>query len=369
MGETQKSSGVPTYLVAALFIAFIFVFLALYGPKLMQNEQPSNQSQTNNSGSGGLLEQFTASLLEANELGIIMNVTGTESTNARYVYACGAGLAGSWGKLGKNLSGLHIYVFDDTGCTYSNPSLQNQTLNKTVADCAAENENQVRFDVRYGASYSIFTKTAAYLFVDETFQDECRFGLPQDESTAGIKATNLTANQTAGQAANQSGVITNLTGETMTTKNTTVLLQTSMGNITIELFSQTMPITAGNFEKLVKQGFYDGVIFHRVIDNFMIQGGDPTGTGAGGPGYNIPDEFTASNKNDQGTISMANAGPNTGGSQFFINLVNNNYLDSKHPVFGKVIEGMDVVDKIGKVQTDSSNRPLQNVTIISAKVV
>ena len=146
-----------------------------------------------------------------------------------------------------------------------------------------------------------------------------------------------------------------------------VLLQTTMGDITIELYD-SMPITTGNFEKLVKQGFYDGVIFHRVIDGFMLQGGDPTGTGMGGPGYNIKDEFTANNSNDRGTISMANAGPNTGGSQFFINLVDNNFLDAKHPVFGKVTAGMDVVDKIGKTQTDSGDRPVVEVKILKAMI-
>jgi peptidylprolyl isomerase len=144
-----------------------------------------------------------------------------------------------------------------------------------------------------------------------------------------------------------------------------VKLETNMGNITIEL-APDMPVTAGNFESLVKKGYYDGVIFHRVINGFMIQGGDPTGTGRGGPGYVIKDEFTKNNRNDQGTISMANAGPNTGGSQFFINLVNNNFLDAKHPVFGKVVEGMDIVDKIAKVKTDVNDRPVTNVTIIRA---
>ncbi len=147
-----------------------------------------------------------------------------------------------------------------------------------------------------------------------------------------------------------------------------VRLETNMGNITIAL-APDMPITAGNFETLVKKGYYNGVIFHRIIDGFMLQGGDPTGTGRGGPGYVIKDEFTAHNRNDRGTISMANAGANTGGSQFFINLVNNNFLDSKHPVFGNVVEGMDVVDAIGKVKTDTNDRPLQNVTIIRAVMV
>jgi peptidylprolyl isomerase len=154
-------------------------------------------------------------------------------------------------------------------------------------------------------------------------------------------------------------------GEDSATK---VLLKTSMGDITIQL-NDDMPITTGNFQKLVEQGFYDGVIFHRVIDGFMIQGGDPEGTGMGGPGYEIADEFTDHNRNDRGTIAMANSGPNTGGSQFFINLVDNSFLDSKHPAFGKVIAGMDVVDAIGKVQKDASDRPLTEVKIIEAKIV
>jgi len=148
---------------------------------------------------------------------------------------------------------------------------------------------------------------------------------------------------------------------------TNVLLQTSMGDITLELFDD-MPSTAGNFLKLVENRFYDGTIFHRIIDGFMIQGGDPTGTGRGGPGYAIKDEFTDHNRNDWGTIAMANAGPNTGGSQFFINLVNNNYLDKAHPVFGKVVEGMDVVEKMGKVKTGAMDRPAKEVKIISAKI-
>jgi peptidylprolyl isomerase len=147
-----------------------------------------------------------------------------------------------------------------------------------------------------------------------------------------------------------------------------VLLKTSMGDIILQLY-EDMPITAGNFQKLVEKGFYDGTVFHRIISGFMIQGGDPTGTGCGGPGYAIKDEFTRKNKNDRGTISMANAGPNTGGSQFFINLVNNNQLDSGYPAFGKVIEGMDVVDAIGKVKTDSSDRPLTEVKIIKATII
>ena len=157
---------------------------------------------------------------------------------------------------------------------------------------------------------------------------------------------------------------------------TTVIMHTTMGDIKIQMHDD-MPITTGNFVKLAKEGFYDGVIFHRVIDGFMIQGGDPTGTGMGGPGYNIQDEFGTGHSNIRGTIAMANTGrPNTGGSQFFINTVDNTYLDKEdlrtpyaHPVFGTVLEGMDVVDKIGRVETDRNDKPLQDVVIQSIDVI
>jgi peptidylprolyl isomerase len=163
-----------------------------------------------------------------------------------------------------------------------------------------------------------------------------------------------------------------MTGNVTNSENTKVLLKTNQGEITIELYSKEMSITAGNFEKLVKEKVYDNIIFHRIIDGFMIQGGDPTGTGFGDPKIpNIQDEFTNTDldKNNRGTLSMANAGPNTGSSQFFINLVDNNFLDNKHPVFGRVIKGMDVVDKIAKVQTDPRDKPLEDVVIIKAEVI
>jgi len=151
--------------------------------------------------------------------------------------------------------------------------------------------------------------------------------------------------------------------------STKVLVQTNMGDITIELRND-MPITAGNFMNLVKKGTYNNTIFHRVIDGFMIQGGDPTGTGYGDPSIpEIKDEFTTNNRNDRGTIAMANAGPNTGSSQFFINLVNNNFLDSKHPAFGKVISGMDVVDAIARVATNSRDKPIKDILIINASIL
>jgi len=147
----------------------------------------------------------------------------------------------------------------------------------------------------------------------------------------------------------------------------TILLNTTKGEITIELFNDT-PITAGNFKKLVEAKFYDGTVFHRVIPDFMVQGGDPRGDGTGGPGYNIKDEFRSGNKNDRGTIAMANAGPNTGGSQFFINVVNNNFLDRAHPTFGKVVSGMDVVDTIVNSPRGRDDRPREEIRILSAKV-
>ena len=142
-----------------------------------------------------------------------------------------------------------------------------------------------------------------------------------------------------------------------------------MGNITIQL-REDMPITAGNFRNLVEKGTYNGTIFHRVIKNFMIQGGDPTGTGCGDPSIpEIPDEFTNKNHNDRGTIAMANAGPNTGSSQFFINQVDNNYLDGKHVVFGTVTSGMDVVDKIACVKKDRNDKPAKEVVIVKAEML
>jgi peptidylprolyl isomerase len=165
-----------------------------------------------------------------------------------------------------------------------------------------------------------------------------------------------------------------LNGNSVMDNKKIVLLETNQGDIKIELFSD-MPITSGNFEKLVNEGFYDGILFHRIIDGFMIQGGDPLTKdpvkkrywGTGGSEA-IKDEF-GNVGNIRGTISMANAGPNTGSSQFFINLVNNNFLDSKHPVFGKVVEGMDIVDKIAKVDTDSNDAPLSEVKIIKASLI
>ena len=152
--------------------------------------------------------------------------------------------------------------------------------------------------------------------------------------------------------------------------NRKVHFHTNLGDFTAELFEDKAPKTAGNFLGLVEKGFYDGVIFHRVIDDFMIQGGDPTGTGMGGPGYTIDDEFGPGlAHSSEGILSMANAGPNTGGSQFFITLVPTPWLDGHHAIFGKITEGMDVVHKIGSTPTDFADRPLEDVVMEKVEIV
>ena len=144
---------------------------------------------------------------------------------------------------------------------------------------------------------------------------------------------------------------------------------TNLGSFKIELFNDKEPITTGNFMKLVNQGFYNGLIFHRVIPNFMIQAGCPHGTGRGGPGYTIKDEFHPDLKHDKkGILSMANAGPNTGGSQFFITVAPTPWLDKHHSIFGKVIEGMDVVEYISKVDRDRNDKPNQDILIKSIEI-
>lgn len=152
--------------------------------------------------------------------------------------------------------------------------------------------------------------------------------------------------------------------------NRKVHFHTNLGDFTAELFEDKAPKTAGNFLELVEKGFYDGVIFHRVIDDFMIQGGDPTGTGMGGPGYTIDDELGPGlAHSSEGILSMANAGPNTGGSQFFITLVPTPWLDGHHAIFGKITEGMDVVHKIGSTPTDFADRPLEDVVMEKVEIV
>jgi len=150
---------------------------------------------------------------------------------------------------------------------------------------------------------------------------------------------------------------------------TIATLETNKGTIKIELFTTGAPKTTQNFVDLANKGFYNKVIFHRVIPGFMIQSGDPTGTGTGGPGYKIADEFSQNLKHDKpGIVSMANAGPNTGGSQFFITLSPTPWLDRKHAIFGYVIEGMDVVEEISKVKCNVNDKPVEDIVMISVKI-
>jgi cyclophilin family peptidyl-prolyl cis-trans isomerase len=179
-----------------------------------------------------------------------------------------------------------------------------------------------------------------------------------------IVATALTIFALAGKKTNQ-------TNEMENSKHM-VTLETSLGNIKIETYDGDAPKAAENFVKLAREGFYDNVIFHRVIDGFMIQGGDPTGTGRGGPGYEFEDELnpeTESYKRGyvKGAVAMANAGPNTNGSQFFI-LVADYPLPHDYTIFGRVIEGQEVADAIAKVQTDAGDRPIEDVIISKATV-
>jgi cyclophilin family peptidyl-prolyl cis-trans isomerase len=145
-------------------------------------------------------------------------------------------------------------------------------------------------------------------------------------------------------------------------------IETNHGTIAVELFPEDAPKTVDNFVKLARDGFYDGVIFHRVIPDFMIQGGDPTGTGSGGPGYSFEDEFNQQ-KVVRGALAMANAGPNTNGSQFFIVTADAcPWLDGKHTVFGRVTDGMDVVDKISDLPRDARDKPREDVVMQRVQV-
>lgn len=149
-----------------------------------------------------------------------------------------------------------------------------------------------------------------------------------------------------------------------------IKIETSLGDIYADLYKAEVPKTVENFVTLVKKGFYDGIIFHRVIPEFMIQTGDPTGTGMGGPGYKFKDEFSPKLRHDKpGVLSMANSGPNTNGSQFFITEVPTPFLDDKHAVFGQVTKGIDVVNKIARVPRDDNDKPKENVAMIKVTIL
>ena len=160
--------------------------------------------------------------------------------------------------------------------------------------------------------------------------------------------------------------------------NTEVRMETNMGVMEFELYDELVPETAGNFKKLVEEGFYDGQRFHRIIENFMVQGGDPLSKdvsntarwGTGGPGYDIKDEFVDELKHTKkGLLSMANSGPNTGGSQFFITLVPTPHLDGKHAIFGEIVSGEDVLSEIGSVETDGADRPVKEIIVEKVSII
>lgn len=193
----------------------------------------------------------------------------------------------------------------------------------------------------------------------ETKTTESKTPAKTDSATSQTKTTDkkdttMTNNETAGKEETSKSSDGNF-----------VDMQTSMGNIKIKLFTKEAPITTANFKKLINQGYYNGIIFHRVIDGFMLQGGDPTGTGTGGSKETIQDEFGPGLKHSKaGMLSMANRGPNTGSSQFFITLAATPWLDGKHAIFGEVVGGMDVVNKIGKVKTGPNDKPVEEVKMI-----
>lgn len=193
--------------------------------------------------------------------------------------------------------------------------------------------------------------------------------------TAGKNTSTQIQNERQTQTQTQTKDTTMQNNQTAADKDTKspdgdiVKMETTMGTIKIKLFTKEAPITTANFKKLVNEGFYNGIIFHRVIDGFMIQGGDPTGTGTGGSKETIKDEFGPGLKHDKkGMLSMANRGPNTGTSQFFITLAPTPWLDGKHAIFGEVIEGMNVVEKIGKAKTAPGDKPVTDIKMTKVTV-
>jgi cyclophilin family peptidyl-prolyl cis-trans isomerase len=151
--------------------------------------------------------------------------------------------------------------------------------------------------------------------------------------------------------------------------NKHAIIETTLGTLEVELFEDKAPITAGNFIKLANAGFYNGIIFHRVIPQFMVQTGDPKGTGTGGPGYSIKDEFGPGLKHSKpGILSMANSGPNSGGSQFFITTIPTPWLDGKHAIFGQVVKGQDIVEKISNAPRNGMDKPLTKIEMKTVKI-
>jgi hypothetical protein len=211
--EKGRTPEIPIVYVAAFFIIFIALFyFIVQGGITPPVTSTQNQSQGQNM--SGDINSFRDSLMAADSMGVVMNVTDINSSTAKYVYACGAGLSGSWGKLGKNISNLYIYVIDGDSCTSSRPimtegNVSNATESKTSAECAAENRDRVAFDIRYGPGYSIFTERTAYIFVDETFVDECSFQLSGQENQPVLTGGNITDTVNITRTTNSTNVTTN----------------------------------------------------------------------------------------------------------------------------------------------------------------
>lgn len=206
------------------------------------------------------------------------------------------------------------------------------------------------FKTASGWSLCLFTMMLAAGCASRQAAPQAAAGLEQPAREAGLAA-----------AGDEAAVSTTKTKEN---KTVNVEIETSMGMIKAELYPEEAPKTVENFVTLAKKGFYENIIFHRVIPDFMIQTGDPTGTGMGGPGYSFEDEFSKKLRHDKaGLLSMANAGPNTNGSQFFITVAPTPWLDDRHSIFGRVTEGLEVAEKISLVERDRRDKPLQKVQI------
>lgn len=212
-------------------------------------------------------------------------------------------------------------------------------------------------------------KNFSILFATALLLAACSTSTPSDSvdsSTANGRTEATSTND------NQTDMTSNFDQTALPSKGEQiVVMETSKGTIKLRLFPEQAPKTVENFMGLAQKGYYNGIMFHRVIPGFMIQGGDPTATGMGGEslwGSSFEDEFSDELSNIPGSLSMANAGPNTNGSQFFINQVNNNFLDGRHTVFGQVFEGMDIVDEIASVQTGAQDKPVEDVRMENVTV-
>lgn len=212
-----------------------------------------------------------------------------------------------------------------------------------------------------------FLFSLSFLFVAVMFMTACgddKKDTQTSNNTTETSNTTTTENKTDGTMTDTTKKEESTDKKNGSSDGDIVVVETNMGTFKIKLYTDKAPITTKNFKDLVEDGFYNGIIFHRIIDGFMIQGGDPTGTGTGGSDKTIPDEFHPDLKHSKaGILSMANRGPNTGTSQFFITLAPQPHLDNRHAVFGEVIEGMDVVEKIGKVETGQMDKPVKDVVM------